>query len=141
MAQKSAVCLMPVTFPDSSLPDVPVDVELRFNTTLPYAACLAFPLPQSDCAGPDATVCWYFGRDLLNEGRHAPAGDGDVTVQPGPAGELLITLRGSGCQVALSAPQDAVVAFLADSFTLVPAGSESEYLDVDAVLARLRAGG
>ncbi|MEU8516414.1 SsgA family sporulation/cell division regulator [Kitasatospora sp. NPDC048722] len=139
--QKSAVRPMPVTFPDSPLPDVTVHVELRFDTALPYAACLVFPLAPCDCTGSDAKVCWYFSRDLLNEGRHAPTGDGDVKVGPGSAGEILITLRGPDGQAVLSAPEDAVNAFLADSFTLVPAGSEGDHLDIDAALARLRTTG
>ncbi|MFF7992501.1 SsgA family sporulation/cell division regulator [Kitasatospora xanthocidica] len=136
--QKSAVRPMPVTFPDSPLPDLPVDVELRFDTALPYAACLVFPLTPCGCTGPDAEVCWYFSRDLLNEGRHAPAGNGDVKVRPGSAGEVLITLRSPDGQAVLSAPEDAVTAFLTDSFTLVPAGSEPEHFDIDTALAWFR---
>ncbi|MFF3073386.1 SsgA family sporulation/cell division regulator [Kitasatospora sp. NPDC057904] len=86
-------------------------------------------------------LCWYFGRDLLNEGRHAPAGSGDVRVRPGPAGEVLISLHGPDGHAVLSAPQGAVAGFLADAFTLVPAGSEGDHLDIDTVLARLRADG
>ncbi|MFB7129359.1 MULTISPECIES: SsgA family sporulation/cell division regulator [Kitasatospora] len=139
--QKSAVRPMPVTFPDSPLPDVPVDVELRFDTALPYAACLVFPLTPCGCTGSDAEVCWYFSRDLLNEGRHVPTGTGDVKISPGPVGEVLITLQGPDGRAVLSAPEDAVTAFLTDSFTLVPAGSETDHLDIDATLARLRAAG
>ncbi|MFJ8627061.1 SsgA family sporulation/cell division regulator [Kitasatospora sp. NPDC093550] len=132
---------MPVTFPDSPLPDVPIVAELRFDPELPYAACLAFPLTPCDCVSGEPQVCWYFSRELLNEGRHAPAGTGDVRVSPGQDGEVLITLRGPSGQAVLSAPEDEVTAFLADSFTLVPAGSESEHLDVDAALTRLLADG
>ncbi|MBV6696756.1 SsgA family sporulation/cell division regulator [Kitasatospora aureofaciens] len=138
--QMSTVRPMPVTFPDSSLPDVPVDAELRFDTSLPYAACLAFPLAPCTCTGDDARICWYFSRELLNEGRHVPVGSGDVKVRPGPEGEVLITLCGpTGKAAVLSAPEDAVTAFLSDSFALVPAGSESEHLNIDAALARLLA--
>ncbi|MFF4381431.1 SsgA family sporulation/cell division regulator [Kitasatospora sp. NPDC001547] len=129
---------MPVTFPHSPLPDVPVTAELRFDPDLPYAACLAFPLTPCECAPSEAQVCWYFSRELLNEGRHAPTGSGDVLVSPGHEGEVLITLRGpDGGQAVLSAPEGEVSAFLSDSFLLVPAGTESEHLDVDAALARL----
>ncbi|MFI2612638.1 SsgA family sporulation/cell division regulator [Kitasatospora sp. NPDC018619] len=131
---------MSVTFPDSPLPDVPVVAELRFDPDLPYAACLALPLTPCTCSPLEARVCWYFSRELLNEGRHAPAGSGDVRVCPGPEGEVLITLRGpEGNQAVLSAPAGEVTAFLSDSFLLVPAGTESEHLDVDAALARLLA--
>ncbi|MFE6054913.1 SsgA family sporulation/cell division regulator [Kitasatospora sp. NPDC056446] len=131
---------MPVTFPEGPLPDVPVDAELRFDAALPHAACLAFPLASYGCAG-DGGPCWYFGRDLLNEGRHAPAGIGDVQVRPGSVGEVLIVLHGSDGLAVLSAPEEAVTAFLADSFALVPAGSEADHLDVDGALAVLLADG
>ncbi|WP_344468182.1 SsgA family sporulation/cell division regulator [Kitasatospora kazusensis] len=134
----SAVRPITVTFPDSSLPDVPVDVELRFDVGLPYAACLAFLLSPADSEADRPELCWYFSRDLLNEGRHGPVGEGDVRVRPGAAGAVLITLHGLDGRVVLSAPQDAVAAFLADSFALVPAGSESGRLDIDTALARLR---
>ncbi|MQS16793.1 SsgA family sporulation/cell division regulator [Streptomyces kaniharaensis] len=137
--QMSAVRPVPVTFPDSALPDVPVDAELRFDTSLPYAACLAFPLAPCECTGRDAQVCWYFSRELLREGRCVPTGSGDVKVCPGSEGEVLITLRGPTGEAVLSAPEDAVTAFLSDSFALVPAGSESDHLDVDAALDRLLA--
>ncbi|MGW2254285.1 SsgA family sporulation/cell division regulator [Kitasatospora sp. NPDC001660] len=137
--QMSTVRPMPVTFPDSALPDVPVDAELRFDTSLPYAACLAFPLAPCACTDRDTRVCWYFSRELLNEGRHGPAGNGDVKVRPGPEGEVLITLRGPTGKAVLSAPEDVVTAFLSDSFALVPEGSESGHLDIDAALARLLA--
>ncbi|MFJ9442265.1 SsgA family sporulation/cell division regulator [Kitasatospora sp. NPDC101235] len=131
---------MPVTFPDSPLPDVPVVAELRFDPSLPYAACLAFPLTPCACVPAEAQVCWYFSRELLTEGRNAPVGSGDVRVSPGHEGEVLITLRGpDGEQAVLSAPEEEVTAFLSDSFRLVPAGAESEHLDVDTALARLLA--
>ncbi|MFF2147755.1 SsgA family sporulation/cell division regulator [Kitasatospora sp. NPDC058190] len=138
--QLSTVRPVPVTFPDSALPDVPVDAELRFDASLPYAACLAFPLTPCRCTGDGAQVCWYFSRELLNEGRHEPVGRGDVKVRPGPEGEVLITLQGpTGNAAVLSAPGEAVTAFLSESFALVPAGSESDHLDVDAAVARLLA--
>ncbi|MFD0345619.1 SsgA family sporulation/cell division regulator [Kitasatospora aburaviensis] len=76
-------------------PSTRVDAELRFDATLRHAACLAFPSPSSDCAN-GTEQCWYFGRDLLNEGRHSPTGDGDVKIRPGPAGEVLIILQEPG---------------------------------------------
>ncbi|MFB7617938.1 SsgA family sporulation/cell division regulator [Kitasatospora sp. NPDC056181] len=134
---RSAVHPLPVTFPDSPLPDVAVDAQLSFDPGLPYAACLSFPLAGCSCTGSDPQVCWYFSRELLDEGRHAPAGSGDVKVCPGCAGEVLITLEGPVGRAVLSAPADAVTAFLADSFALVPAGSESRHLDIDAAVDRL----
>ncbi|MCP2311670.1 MULTISPECIES: SsgA family sporulation/cell division regulator [Kitasatospora] len=133
----STVQPMPVTFPDSPLPDVSIDAELRFDTSRPYAACLSFPLSDCGCTEDQLQVCWYFSRDLLNEGRHAPAGSGDVQVGPGAPGEVRITLLGPTGRAVVSAPTDLVAAFLADCFALVPAGSESEHLDIDATLDRI----
>ncbi|MFB7909863.1 SsgA family sporulation/cell division regulator [Kitasatospora sp. NPDC056076] len=72
---------MPVTFPGSPLPDVPVDVEIRFDTAFPYTACLVFPLAPCG-AGSAAEVCRQFSGDLLNKGRHALTGTGDVRIGP-----------------------------------------------------------
>ncbi|MFG2819622.1 SsgA family sporulation/cell division regulator [Kitasatospora sp. NPDC048365] len=137
----SAVRPMLVTLPDSDLPDVPVLAELRFDTSRPFAACLSFPVAECDCADEDLSVCWYFSRDLLNEGRHAPTGSGDVRVGPGAAGDVRITLRGPTGQAVISAPGELVTAFLADSFALVPAGSESDHLDIEAVVQWILAAG
>ncbi|MEE1788230.1 SsgA family sporulation/cell division regulator [Streptomyces sp. SP17BM10] len=128
---------VPVTFPGSAWPDAPVDAELRFDAWLPYAACLAFPLTPCSCTGSGAQVCWYFSRELLDEGRRGPAGAGDVKIRPGAAGEVLFTLRGPTGEAVVSAPEEAVTGFLADTFTLVPAGSEPDHLDLDAAVARL----
>ncbi|WP_406193215.1 SsgA family sporulation/cell division regulator [Kitasatospora sp. NBC_01560] len=138
--QSSAVRQVLVTFRDSLPSEAPVAAELRFDAALPYAARLAFPLTSCSCTGA-AAVCWYFSRDLLDEGRRGPAGDGDVAVRPGSPGEVLITLRGPDGEAVLSVPEDAVTGFLLDTFALVPAGSEPDFLDIDAGLARLRAAG
>ncbi|WP_354638010.1 SsgA family sporulation/cell division regulator [Kitasatospora camelliae] len=137
----TAVHAMSVTFPESLLPDVPVEAELSFDTSLPYAACLSFAVADCGCLDGGARVCWYFSRELLNEGRHAPAGHGDVRVRPGTCGDLLIALKAPTGHAVLSTSTASVAAFLADSFALVPAGSESDHLDVDTALARILAGG
>lgn len=122
-----------VTLPDSPYPRVAVEAALHYESADPYAVRLAFP-PLGECP----PVGWVFGRDLLNEGRHAPAGVGDVTVSPGPTGEVLITLRGGTGRAVVSVPGEAVTGFLLDSFALVPAGRECEHLDLDGMLDRLR---
>ncbi|MEV7184466.1 hypothetical protein [Kitasatospora sp. NPDC093102] len=64
--------------------------------------------------------------------RSCPGRPGRVTSPPRPG-------RPTGtrwAQAVLSAPEEEVAAFLSDSFRLVPAGAESEHLDVDAALAR-----
>ncbi|MFG2818553.1 SsgA family sporulation/cell division regulator [Kitasatospora sp. NPDC048365] len=133
----SAVHPVSVTLPQSPQPDVPVAAELRFDSDRPYAACLAFPVAECGCADEGLRLCWYFSRDLLNEGRHAPAGLGDVEVRPGGPGSVLITLQGPDGHAVLSAPTDTVAAFLAECFALVPAGSETDHLDIDGILVHL----
>ncbi len=124
-----------VTLPEGPFPHVAVTAELRFETALPYGVCLAFP-----SRGPDGgTIEWYFGRELLDEGRRAPVGDGDVLVGPGPDGRVLVTLSPHDGRAVISIPADAVAAFLEDSFALVPPGDESEHLDLDDLLARILA--
>ncbi|MFD7641758.1 SsgA family sporulation/cell division regulator [Kitasatospora sp. NPDC059795] len=123
-----------VTLPEGPFPHVALSAQLRFEASLPYGVCLAFPSrgPQGE------TLEWHFGRDLLAEGRLAPAGDGDVRVEPGPDGRVLVTLSPHDAgRTVVSVPAKAVAAFLADAFALVPPGTESEHLDLDAVLAQL----
>ncbi|MFF2744097.1 SsgA family sporulation/cell division regulator [Kitasatospora sp. NPDC058048] len=121
-----------VTLPEGPFPDVAVEAQLRFDTASPYAVCLAFP-PLGD----DDAARWTFARELLDRGRHGPAGHGDVTVAPGPEDRVLITLRSPAARAVISVPAAVVTAFLLDSFRLVPAGAEAEHLDLDAALARL----
>ncbi|RKE17432.1 SsgA family sporulation/cell division regulator [Streptomyces sp. TLI_171] len=121
-----------VTLPRSPYPQQAVEAGLHFDSALPYAVRLVFPP-----LGRIEAVEWVFGRDLLNEGRHAPVGEGDVTVCPGTAGDILITLRGATGDALISIPAGIVTGFLLDCFALVPAGSEHEHLDLDAALARL----
>ncbi|MFI2608355.1 SsgA family sporulation/cell division regulator [Kitasatospora sp. NPDC018619] len=123
-----------VTLPEGPFPDVAVEAQLRFDSASPYAVCLAFPL-----LGEDDRAHWVFARELLDRGLHGPAGCGDVTVAPGPEGRVLVTLRSPSARAVISIPGEVVAAFLLDSYRLVPAGSESEHLDLDAALARLLA--
>ncbi|KDN87658.1 SsgA family sporulation/cell division regulator [Kitasatospora cheerisanensis] len=129
----SAAWTTRVTLPHSPYPETAVEARLRFDSTEPYAVCLVFPPLRAE----DEPVEWWFARELLNEGRHAPVGQGDVIVAPGPDATVHVTLRSRTGQAVISIPGDAVTGFLLDSFALIPAGSESEHLDLDAELARL----
>ncbi|MEV4556351.1 SsgA family sporulation/cell division regulator [Kitasatospora sp. NPDC049285] len=121
-----------VTLPESPHPSVAIEAALRYDSALPHAVRLAFP-PMADRPEQE----WVFGRDLLDEGRHRPAGEGDVTVAPGAHDDILLTLRGIGSRAVIRLPADVVTAFLRDSFALVPAGREHEHLDLDDLLDRL----
>ncbi|MFD7644577.1 SsgA family sporulation/cell division regulator [Kitasatospora sp. NPDC059795] len=130
----SAAWTTRVTLPHSPYPETAVEARLRFDSTEPYAVCLVFPPMQPG----DEPVEWCFARELLNEGRHAPVGKGDVAVAPGPDGTVHITLRSRTAQAVISVPGEAVTGFLLDSFALIPAGTETAHLDLDGELARLR---
>ncbi|MGW4806321.1 SsgA family sporulation/cell division regulator [Kitasatospora sp. NPDC004272] len=124
-----------VTLPESPYPHIPVTGELRFDSALPYGVGLAFP-PRRP--GDDELV-WWFGRDLLAEGRRAPVGEGDVLVAPGVGGRVLVTLGSRTDRAVISVPAEPVAEFLADTFAEVPPGTESAHLDLDPGLARLLA--
>ncbi|MFE9423204.1 SsgA family sporulation/cell division regulator [Kitasatospora sp. NPDC006697] len=119
-----------VALPYSELPMVRIPAQLEYDTSLPYGVCITF----TPAGNP---VRWYFGRDLLNEGRLVPSGCGDVRVAPGDAGRTMITLRAWGKEAVIAAPTEDVTAFLADTYALVPAGAESQHIDVDEVLERI----
>ncbi|WP_033220548.1 SsgA family sporulation/cell division regulator [Kitasatospora phosalacinea] len=124
-----------VTLPLSPHPDLAVEAGLHFDSSLPYAVRLLFPP-----VGRIEAVEWVFGRDLLNEGRHAPVGHGDVTVCPGAADDVLVTLHGGTGAAVVSIPAEVVTGFLVECYDLVPAGHEHEHLDVDGLIARVLEG-
>ncbi|MFJ1755507.1 SsgA family sporulation/cell division regulator [Kitasatospora sp. NPDC088134] len=125
---------VPATLPESPFPQVVIAAELRFDPALPYGVALAFP-PQN--AGGE--IVWWFGRDLLDAGCRAPAGEGDVRVEPGRHGRVLVTLGNRRDRAVVSLPSGTVADFLAGAYRAVPVGSESEHLDLAPVLARLLA--
>ncbi|MEU7047135.1 SsgA family sporulation/cell division regulator, partial [Streptomyces eurythermus] len=70
-----------------------IPVELRYETSDPYAVRLTFHLPG------DAPVTWAFGRELLVDGVGRPCGEGDVRISPADSevlGEVLIRLQVGG---------------------------------------------
>ena len=88
-------------------------------------------------------VRWAFGRDLMSRGRHAPTGDGDVHVRPGlDAGGraiVLIDLHSPDGEARVQALTEDLESFLDETAAMVRPGTESEHLDVEAVIARLLA--
>lgn len=110
--------------------------DLRYRSSDPYAVAIDFRSSRG-------TVTWTFGRDLLTQGLHEPAGLGDVHVWPtiDRAGRpvVAIALKAPTGAVTVTAPRKAVASFVRRSLRAVPQGAESAYVDVDAALARLRA--
>jgi hypothetical protein len=114
---------------------LPVDAALEYDITDPFAVHLVI-------AAGDGLVRWSFARDLLIEGVKAPAGEGDVRIVPvGGRSErrVRIVLTSPDGAATLEAPLAEMVEFLTATYAAVPSGSESDLLDVDALVAQLLA--
>jgi hypothetical protein len=108
--------------------------ELEYNVRDPYAVTAVF------FAG-ERPVRWIFARDMLDEGLVHDVGDGDVQVVPGTDGlgahTIQLRLASPDGVAVLEAASDEVLDFLGRSYALVPPGTESAHLDVDAALEQM----
>jgi hypothetical protein len=114
-------------------PSAGVDVELRYDTGEPLAVTMSFCRDGLE---------WTLGRDLLRAGMAAPAGEGDVRIRPSAheRGLVLFHLESPSGQANFGAFRFELDEFLAHSATLVPFGTEIEWLGIDSVIARVLAG-
>jgi hypothetical protein len=106
--------------------------------------------------GTDEPVEWIFARDLLAAGINSRQGEGDVQVWPsaqscadtegldviGPAdtesGAVLnIELSSPFGRAHFEAPTRAMSAFLDRTYQIVPAGQESDFIDIETELNEL----
>ena len=116
------------------------EVILRFGYGAedPYAVALTFSLAE----GPhDAFATWLVGRSLLRAGLSAPVGDGDVRIYPsidedGRAITVLEFIALDG-YANVQADTDLLRAFIDRTTAVVPFGSESRHIDIDALVAGL----
>ncbi|MEJ3654064.1 SsgA family sporulation/cell division regulator [Pseudonocardia sp. TRM90224] len=135
MRDEHTVICSPAVFeliaPDA--PPVPVKVDLTYHSRDPYAVQASFR------TGNGTAVDWVFARDLLHDGLIAPAGTGDVRVQPMP-------LNPHRVQLELSSPSGHAVFttcaqtlgdFLHRTFEAVPSNTEYSWLDFDLALSDL----
>ena len=114
---------------------VPLVASLYYNRTDPYAIRMAFHV------GTDEPVEWIFARDLIAAGLQARQGEGDVHVWPSEAAAedddetvLNIELSSPFGQAHFEAPADAMGAFLKRTYSVVPSGRESDYVDIESEL-------
>ncbi|MFP1626053.1 SsgA family sporulation/cell division regulator [Streptomyces sp. 5K101] len=106
-------------------------VELRYETSDPYAVRMTFHLPG------DAPVTWAFGRELLLDGINAPSGDGDVHVaptRPETLSDVHIRLRVGSDSALFRVAAPPLVAFLDRTDKLVPLGQELALGDLEVSL-------
>jgi hypothetical protein len=125
---------------------VPLVASMYYNDSDPYAVRMAFHV------GTDEPVEWIFARDLLAAGIEARHGEGDVQVWPSAVscaeadgldvigsadvgGTILnIELSSPFGQAHFEAPAQAMSAFLQRTFQIVPAGRESDFIDIETEL-------
>jgi hypothetical protein len=114
---------------------LPVDATLEYDIGDPFAIHLVI-------AAGEGMVRWSFARELLTEGAKAPAGEGDVRIIPvGGRAErrVRVVLTSPDGAATLEAPLAEMVEFLSATYAAVPSGTESDLLDVDALVAQLLA--
>ncbi len=117
---------------------VPLMASLYYSCHDPYAVKMAFHV------GTDKPVEWTLARDLLAAALHSREGIGDVQAWPSAASTggaaagqkiMNISMTSPYGHAQFEASAAAIEMFLAQTYQLVPAGSESAYLDFDAELA------
>ena len=111
---------------------VPLLAGLEYAADDPYAIRMAFYV------GDDEPVEWIFARELLTVGIVRRVGDGDVQVWPGSDdGTLHIALSSPFGDALFEVPLPELADFLHRTYQAVPAGEESEFIDIDAELENL----
>lgn len=119
------------------------DDALTFRATFgydaadPYAIRVTFPVPGGQ-------VHWVLARNLLQRGLHEPAGLGDVLLRPGhdDGGRPVVVLefRSPDGRLVVEARSGDLLAFLLQTWALVPLGSEVDHVDLDVLVDQLLAG-
>lgn len=111
-----------------------IDADLQYDAKDPYAMTVVFRTATQ-------AVQWTFGRELLIQGIHEPAGVGDVQAWPCLSDEgaavVVIELSSPDGDVMVQAPSRDVAEFVHQMLTVVPLGAESMEVDFDAELANL----
>ncbi len=116
----------------------PLAARLFYSGDEPYAIRISFHAGQAE------SVEWIFARDLLSAGIQGREGLGDVKVWPsagfegGPPGSVFnIELSSELGQAHFEAPLTEISDFLRRTYRIVPAGEESDHLDVESELTQL----
>jgi hypothetical protein len=118
-------------------PPLPVTSQVSYASSDPYAVTLRFLVEG------DQWVTWIFARELLEHGITAEVGEGDVQIWPGErdgARCVYLHTRSPHGAATFVLSLTVVVEFLLNTFAVVPSGTESDFVDLDAEIADLRAG-
>lgn len=105
--------------------------SLRYAVRDPYAVTVHFP-----AGAASSPVTWTFDRDLIADGLHGSAGEGDVHIRPAAdrPGATYIQLSAPAGRALFAAPTAVLQLFLDATTTLVPVGAEADHVDFDAEL-------
>lgn len=111
-----------------------LDAAFSYDEADPFAITVLF-------RSRDSIIPWAFARELLERGVTEPVGEGDVHIWPsltrdGRAVTVLELSSDDGAFLAQARTRD-VLAFLARTYDLVPAGTEDTRLDLDQLVAEL----
>lgn len=108
---------------------VPLVADLAYTADDPYAIRISFHVAD------DEPVEWIFARELFTVGIVRRVGDGDVSVWPDRnGGDRTLGLRLSSPfgQATFEIPLTPVADFLHRTYAIVPAGRESDFVDLEA---------
>ena len=126
----SAELALRLVVPDRTT--VPLLATIEYAANDPYALRVAFHV------GNDDPVEWIFARELLTLGMGRLVGDGDVQVWPGPPGgghgSLNMGLSSPYGDALFEVPLAPLAEFLHRTFEIVPAGHETEFVDIETEL-------
>ncbi|MEU9246041.1 SsgA family sporulation/cell division regulator [Streptomyces sp. NPDC048385] len=118
-------------------PLAPRTLKCRFRYSVgdPFAVSIDLML------APDAAVTWVVARELLDSGTHRPSGEADFRVWPAVGGRggrrLYFSLIRPDGHVTFESDLTEVRRWLDSTYRLVPAGSEAELLNWEALEAML----
>jgi hypothetical protein len=107
-----------------------VGAYLRYEVHDPFAVCVSFD------AGTSERIEWTFARELLDQGLWQATGDGDVKIWP-RGGAVFLALCSPSGRAVLETPRPALADFVSRTQRLVPAGKESDFVDLDRELNAL----
>jgi hypothetical protein len=109
-----------------------LDASFEYEVADPYAVRVVFLVPERP-------TTWTFARDRLVDGYFEPTGEGDVHVFPclGSDGGavVLLDLSGPGGEALFQIESRVLEGFLRATLAVVPLGTESDRVDLDAELA------
>ena len=107
-----------------------------YDPTDPFAVWVTFPSSQGD-------IRWAMCRETLLKGLTDPSGSGDLEMWPSIDHEgravVVLEFRSPAGRLVAQAHTHEVYRFLTRTLAVVPLGTESQQLDVDAMLAGLLA--